>query len=300
MRTLFQGLVVALVLWPASLSAVGQESSTSEQEDTKKIRAAVASYVEAFNSKDVERLVALWSDNGVYINRTSGEAIVGREAIKEEFGSMLKNADSPKLAVETESIEFISPNVALERGQAKVTFAQKEAVETNYRTVYVKHDNAWLIDRVSEDDTPKPNQRFERLRQLEWLIGDWYDESEEFTVEISCNWTKNQNFISRTYVVSVDGEVESSGLQIIGWDARKEQIQSWLFDSEGGVVTGKWSQGDDRWIVQSVASLPDGGSGSFTSVYRPLSDETYSWQKINRVVDGQLLPNIDETVIKRR
>jgi hypothetical protein len=49
-----------------------------------------------------------------------------------------------------------------------------------------------------------------------------------------------------------------------------------------------------------VATLADGGSGSFASVFRPLEDGRYAWQKINRVVDGQLLPNVDEVIIKRQ
>ena len=36
---------------------------------------------DAFNSRDVDKLVSLWSPNGVYTSRTTGEATVGREAM---------------------------------------------------------------------------------------------------------------------------------------------------------------------------------------------------------------------------
>ena len=126
------------------------------------------------------------------------------------------------------------------------------------------------------------------------------DAGEEVTIEMECDWTTNQNFISRKYTVSTEDGIDSTGLQIIGWDAKEKQIRSWLFDSNGGVITGTWTNRDDRWIVQSVATLPDGASGSFTSVFRPTEDGNYSWQKINRVLDGKLLPNVPEVIVQRR
>ena len=117
---------------------------------------------------------------------------------------------------------------------------------------------------------------------------------------MECKWTTNQNYLSRTYSVSSEEGVTSSGLQIIGWDPKNEQIRSWLFDSNGGFVSGEWSKRDDGWAVQSVVTLPDGASGSFTSLFRPTEDGDYRRQKLNRVLDGQLLPNLDEVIVRRK
>lgn len=166
--------------------------------------------------------------------------------------------------------------------------------------VYVKRDGAWLIDRVTEDEISSDSPHHEHLKKLEWLVGEWFVAGDGFAVEINAQWTKNQTFISRKYTVSNEVDVESSGLQMIGWDPKENQIRSWLFDSDGGVVTGEWTQRDDQWIVQSVATLADGGSGSFTSLWRPLADGTCAWQKVNQVIDGRLLPNLDEIVLQRK
>lgn len=307
-------VILAFATYSSASLALGAEEAASSG-DMSQIQAAITSYIEAFNARDVDRLIDHWSPNGVYINATTGEAIAGHEAMTEEFTEILEKAGAPKLAVTTTSIEFISPNVALERGLATVTrrgsaeglpegedaqTEHSETTETSYRVVYVKNKDRWLIDRVSEDDVPPQNQHYEKLRSLEWMIGDWIQQDERFVVEISCNWTTNQNFISRTYTVTVDGETESSGLQIIGWDARKDEIQSWLFDSDGGVVTGQWSKSDEHWVVQSVVSLADGGRGSFTSIFRPLGDGAYAWQKVNRVIDGELQPSTADVVFERQ
>lgn len=293
--------LTTLVLLAATTQwALGQSTSAEQPSDEAAIRAAIVAYVEAFNERDVERLVSLWSPEGVYISRSTGEAIVGREAMAEEFAAILTSENPPKLAVTTESIEFISPNVALERGVARVSYSPDDVVETRYRVVLLEEDGKWLIDRVSEDQMAGPNERHEKLKQLEWLLGDWVDEGDGFKVETSCKWTKNQNFMSRTYIVTVGDEIKSSGLQIIGWDAGKDQIVSWLFDSDGSVVTGTWLNSGDHWDVNSVASLADGSSGSYTSIFRPLNDGTCAWQKVNRVLDGELLPNLDEIVLTRK
>ncbi|MGI9471010.1 MAG: YybH family protein [Rubripirellula sp.] len=295
--------------------AVGQEASPADatgsealaaddpigQERAKKeILAAAASYVQAFNQRDAETLQAFWTKDGVYTSRATGERVLGRESIADEFAEIFADDDGPKLALTTDSVELISPGVALERGRAVVTQGE-DVKESRYDVVYVQRDGKWLIDRVTEEPiVPPAPSHYEQLQGLEWMIGDWSDQGEDFQLEVSCDWTRQRNFISRTFKLKRDDGSVSSGLQLIGWDARREEIRSWLFDSDGGVVTGAWELRDDRWFVVSVATLADGSSGSFTSLFRPLEDGSYAWQKINRVHDGRLLPNIDEVIVRRR
>jgi len=301
MKKLLQVLALLLVALPNA--AADAEDTTDESAAVQEV---IDAYVAAFNARDVEQLVKHWSPEGVYTSRATGEKVMGREAVAKKLAAMFSEEKLPKLTFSTESIEFISPNVALERGVAMVARAKGKAVEdvavSRYRVVYVKREGAWLIDRVTEDETEVAvdNSHHENLKALEWMIGEWFDEGDGFTIEIVCKWTKNKNFISRTYVVSNEQKVESSGLQMISWDPQSNQIRSWLFDSDGGVVTGEWAKRDDRWIVQSVTTLADGGSGSFTCIFCPLDAGTYAWQKINRVIDGQLLPSVEEIRMQRK
>ncbi len=280
-------------------TAPAAEAPSAISQAIAEVKAAVESYVAAFNAGEVEKLVSLWSPDGVYISRSSGERISGREAMTKEFTAILSAEDPPKLTVATETIELISPSVALERGTAVLSRAQ-QTEETNYTAVYIQRDGKWLIDRVTEKEIIAPQSNYSHLSELDWLVGSWIDDHEGVRIEIDCRWTENGNFIARTYSVATADGVESSGLQIIGWDAQNKQIRSWLFDSNGGLINGTWNRNDDGWVVQSLATLADGTTGSFTSVFQPTDDGNYTWKKINRVRDGKLLPNLDEVLVVRR
>ena len=277
-------LPLALVILATGLFAVtaNAQKAPSQVTDgaTTKIKEAIASYVAAFNDRDVEKMIAHWSPDGVYTQRDTGEQIVGREAIAAELKKILSDSD-PRLSVTTQAIDVISPNVALERGASLVTKGEN-SFESEYTVVFVKHNDQWLIDRVTENEIAATISNRQRLQPLDWLVGEWTDVAGDSTIEFNCQWTNNQNYLSRTYKVSKAGGVTSSGLQIIGWDPIKKQIRSWLFDSDGSYVSGLWTESEGRWVVQSLATLVDGSEGSFTSIFRPLEDGNYGWQKTNR------------------
>lgn len=285
-------ILAAICCRPAGVAA-------QDAPDDGPIREAVDSYVNAFNARDAAALAKHWSPQGVYISRTSGERVTGRESVEQEFTQIFAGDNLPTLAVTTDSIRFISPNVALERGTAVVHGSDDSVSTTNYSVVYINHEGEWLIDRVTEDDVISQASNYDHLQGLQFLIGDWVDAGPAVTIRTSCQWTRNQNYISRRYTVEENGESVSSGLQIIGWDAHHEEVRSWLFDSSGTFVQGTWSENNGRWMNQSVASLADGGRGSFTAVFRPIDDNSYGWRKVDRIIDGRLLPSVDEVIVER-
>jgi uncharacterized protein (TIGR02246 family) len=275
-------------------------SGGAEETPSATIATAVQSYASAFNARDAKTLANHWATQGVYINRATGEQIVGRDAIGKQFAAMFAGKDVPNLKLASNSIEFVSPNVAFERGIATITEADKKVTATNYKAILIKQDGKWLLDRVTEENDNTQASNYEHLKELEWIVGTWVDQSDTQSIKIVCDWTKNRNYISRKYTVSREGNVVSSGLQMIGWDAKDKKIRSWLFDSDGGFIGGTWTGKDGRWVVQSVATLQTGESGSFTSIFRQLEDGSYSWKKINRSLNGQILANINEAIVRRQ
>ncbi len=287
----------AVIVVCGALSASAADGAA----DKAAIEKAIESYVAAFNASDAKALAEHWSPEGVYMSRPSGDQIVGREAIEKEFAALFDEVKGAKLEVSTESIEFVSPNVALEQGRATVLRPNDSPLESSYRVVYVRRDGKWLIDRVGEDEeAPARPSHYEQLKDLEWLVGDWIDREGGEAVKTECQWTRNRNFLTRAFTVSIEDRIDMAGMQVIGWDAARQQIRSWVFDSQGGFVEGEWKQSGDRWIVRSRATLSDGKTGSFTSILRPLDENSFGWQKVNRIVDGEILPNIDEVVIVRQ
>jgi uncharacterized protein (TIGR02246 family) len=273
-------------------------SDTSADEDA--IRANVAKYVELYNRRDSKSMAAMWSPDAVYINPDTGENIVGQEAIAKNFDSQFAGAEDAKLVVVVDSIEFVSPNVAIEKGSATVSYSEFPDEESNYTAVHVRRDGKWLLDRVSEEATPEPpHSNYEQLKELEWMIGNWIDEDESSSVTTECQWTKNRNFMTRAFAASVRDEISMSGIQVVGWDPASKQIRSWVFDSDGGFGEGKWEKKDNQWIITSTATLPDGGKASATHIMTKVDDDSFTWQSINRQVDGEILPNVDEVLIVR-
>ena len=80
-----------------------------------------------------------------------------------------------KLEATTNSVQFISPSVAVEHGTAKVILADQEPEDSEYTAVYVRRDGQWLLDRVTEEDVIEVPSHYEQLKDLEWLVGRWTD-----------------------------------------------------------------------------------------------------------------------------
>ena len=291
-------LTAALVSWGLA-SAVGAEAGR-QAADEAAIRKAVESYVAAFNQGDAKALATLWSPAAVYTNPLSGEQVVGREAIEKQFAGIFAKEKSVKLEAKTDSIQFVSPSVAVEHGTAKVIRPDQAPEESQYTAVYVKRDAQWLLDRVTEEDVPVVTSHYEQLKELEWMIGRWVDQDDDATVVTECNWTRNNNFMTRSFTVQIRDRIDMAGMQIIGWDPATKQLRSWVFDSDGGFGQGTWKKKGNRWYIQQSGVLPDGRKSSSVNIITYVDDNTCTLQSVNRTVDGELLPNIEEVKITKQ
>jgi uncharacterized protein (TIGR02246 family) len=280
-------------------SAIGAEADR-QAADEAAIRKTVESYVAAFNQGDAKALAAMWSPEAVYTNPVSGEQVVGRAEIEKQFAAIFADAKGAKLEAKTDSIRFVSPSVGIEQGTAKVIVPDQAPEETEYTAVYVKRDDQWLLDRVTEEDVLVVPSHYEQLKDLEWMIGSWVDQDDNATVVTECNWTKNNNFITRSFTVQIRDRIDMAGIQVIGWDPAAKQIRSWVFDSDGGFGQGTWTKKDKRWYIQQTGILPDGGKSSSVNIITYVDDNTCTLQSVNRTVDGELLPNIEEVKITKQ
>jgi uncharacterized protein (TIGR02246 family) len=280
-------------------TAIGAEADR-QAADEAAIRKAVESYVAAFNQGDAKALAALWLPAAVYTNPLSGEQVVGREAIEKQFAAIFAEAKGAKLEAKTDSIQFISPSVAIEHGTAKVIRPDQAPEESEYTAIYVKRDAQWLLDCVTEEDVPVVPSHYEQLKELEWMIGRWADQDDEANVVTECNWTRNNNFLTRSFTVQIRDRIDMAGMQIIGWDPATKQLRSWVFDSDGGFGQGTWKKKGNRWYIQQSGVLPDGRKSSSVNIITYADDKTCTLQSVNRMVDGELLPNIEEVKVTKQ
>ena len=101
--------------------------------------------------------------------------------LEKYFTEALTDNDT-KLTVDVTSVDFVSPNVAIERGVAHVISPDGEVEDSAYSAVHVRQDGQWLLDRVTEEGVVKPpKSNYEHLKELEWMVGSWIDEDEDVT-----------------------------------------------------------------------------------------------------------------------
>ena len=51
-----------------------------------------------------------------------------------------------------------------------------------------------LLDTVEEMPLPQPASTADALKNLEWLVGEWVDDSGDVKVATTFRWTDNQAF----------------------------------------------------------------------------------------------------------
>ncbi len=285
-------VLIMLVCLPSQLLADDQT------EDEAAIRAAILSYSEAFNRGDAAAVAEHWSDEGEWIS-PAGNRMKGRDTILAELEAYFSGGESPHIEIIDPSIRFLAPTVAVEEGQATVTRLGELPSQTSYIAIHTKHDDQWKLDSVRETSIPTAPSNFENLKALEWMIGTWVDEDDNATIETDCQWTKNRNFIMRSFTVVVDGRIETEGTQVVGWDAAERQIRSWVFDSAGGFGQGVWSRDGDRWTINVSYTLQDGSRGSAINTITRIDDNTFTWQSSGRAIAGELMPNVDAVSVVR-
>ena len=256
MKRLLFGLLALLTAAQSQALAASSDKAASEAA----IRKMVAGYVAAFNKHDAEALANYWSPDAVYVDRVTGEEVSGRAEIAKRFAALFKDRPDSKMTVDTESIRFVSPSVAMEEGTSKESVGKGDPEEVPYTAVYVKREGQWLLDRVTDQDEDENPSPYQHLKTLEWMVGRWVDQDDDdnATIETECKWTKNQSFMTRSYAITVGDNIELSGIQVIGWDPAAKAIRSWTFDSDGGFAEAKWERKGDRWYVHNKGVLADG------------------------------------------
>jgi len=291
-----------LLLLPVAVAVVAAavEAGQPDQEnkDEAAILRAAADYVEAFNRGDAKTVASQWSDEGEYLS-TTGERLTGRKAIQEAFETLFAENAGVHVEIDNPTVRLITSEVAVEEGTARVVAPGQPPAESSYIAIHVKQGGKWKLHSVRETALPSPPSHYDQLKELEWMIGRWVDRDENASIETVCRWTKNNNFITRSFTASIAGHVELEGTQAIGWDPAAGTIRSWIFDSDGGFAEGTWSRDGNRWTVVTRHVLPDGRVGSSTNIITYVDENSFTWASMGREVEGEMLPNVEAVTIVR-
>ncbi len=138
------------------------------------------------------------------------------------------------------------------------------------------------------------------LKELDWLAGKWFDKENNSIIEMESSWDQHKNFLTQKFNVTEQGKLDLKGFQIIGWDPIRQQIRSWVFDSDGGFGEGVWTKQGDKWLVEVEHTLPNGLKGSAQHIYSNIQKDSYTWESTGREVGGNILPNLEPATVHRK
>jgi uncharacterized protein (TIGR02246 family) len=270
----------------------------AREPDVRAITDLLASFVKAYNEKNARALGALFTQDAE-IEDEDGEVTQGRDAIIGRFSGIFEENGGDTLAVETESLRFLGTDIAIEDGTASITTGGDTAPDTNrYTVIYARQDGRWLHARI-RDEEPDEDSPHEQLLQLEWMIGEWVNESDDGIVKTKCTWSDDGNFLLREFDVKVEGRIALRGTQRIGWDAQRKQFRMWVFDDRGGFAEGLLSRDGERWITKASGVRSDGKSISTTSAITPLSKDRILWETLERTVGDKAEAGSDQYFLVR-
>jgi uncharacterized protein (TIGR02246 family) len=289
--------ILALLILVACTQAAEKKSDNAA--DQKAIRAAIESYVKAYNRGDAKAVAAYWGESAEWIS-PSGERVRGREAIEKKMRELFAENKGVRIEVLNPSVRIVSSDVATEEGTVRVIRPGEAPDDSTYLAVHLKKDGQWKLDSVHETSVSETPAASPQLQDLAWLVGEWGDQSPDAAVSANVTWTKNKTFLSYGFKASAPGMDDLEGTQIIGWDPAAGTIRSWMFDSDGGFGEGTWSKKGDSWIVKFSQVLPDGRKASATNIYTPIDANTFTWKSIGRKVGKDFLPNVEEVKIVRK
>lgn len=288
-------LIVLFLMAGLTAAALADDAAKDEEA----IKKTVESYVDAFNKGDAQALASQWTDDGEYIT-PEGDVIAGHDKLKGLFEDFFKNNGGTKLVVSTLAIYLQSPDSAIEEGLATTTRGEEQPEATRYVASYVKQDGTWKISKIREIAEIGASPNSDKLKPLEWMIGDWIDQDQTGKLETNCYWSANNSFLVRSFSAEAGGLSVLGGKQIIAWDPASGKIRSWVFDSNGSFGEGTWSKDGDSWYVKSTITLNSGEKASSINILTPIDENSFTWRSIGREVAGTPLPSTPVVTVVRK
>jgi uncharacterized protein (TIGR02246 family) len=283
---------------PARTKAEAPNASPSAEEAA--IRASIEAFGQAFQKGDAHAIAAMFAQDGEAVD-ADGNAIQGREALEAHYAQRFADSPGLKLESDVEVVRILAPGVARVTGKSKLvpTDGSPGATTSRHTAILVKHDGHWVAASLRElrDQDVSPH---EHLKELEWLVGDWIEETEDAVVHTSFAWTDKQNYLLRSFDVRVKGKPTLAGTQRIGWDPLTKQIKSWVFDDQGGYGEGLWMRSGNEWVIKATGVRPDGRTVTATQVLTYVDKNSLRWKSIDRTHGDEIANEIADVVMVRK
>ena len=281
---------------PAAADKDKAPDDRARQADQDAVRAAVKDFIKVFEKGDAKGLAAQFTAEGEYV-ANDGATLRSRAAMEDGYAQFFKKNPDLKLEVTVDSVRFVSRDDAVVEGSARSYRAGKPEDPTLSRisALYVREKGSWLLALLRE----WPDEGT-TLADVDWLIGTWESKNDKVDVRTTYEWEGGKNFIRAHFTIKQKDNPETlSGSQLIGRDPRTGQLHSWLFENDGGFGEADWTWDGKAWSLAATGVEPDGDEVTVTNLLTPLGKDAFTWQSINRTVNGEDVTDIAPVKVTR-
>jgi len=275
-----------------------QKDATDE--DLASLESVAQKYVAAYNDKNLDAIVALYTEDAELVDEIDALVATGRDEIRALYESSFNFAPERRIALDVISVRQLAANVVVEEGLARFSGEEAEFEDrvVSYSAILVKGEGGdWHIasSRELETITFEPDP----LEAVMPLIGDWTYQGDQMQMELSLYLSNSGRFIMGSAVTTTpsDGAMETEIR--IGYDADRGELRWWTFDELGGFAGGVWQPLETSWLVRTSGVTAEGETTSALQELTFESDDSVVWNSTRRFMDGIALPDLELRLVRR-
>jgi uncharacterized protein (TIGR02246 family) len=268
--------------------------------DQEAVHKVLASMVAGFNKGDAKEAAKSFGEKAEFID-DDGNRVEGPAGIANVLAKFLGDNKDAKLQLTPSGARTVAPGVVMEDGESVVTVAGKGTQSTRrYAMVYAQVNGAWKIASVREfPEDELPVAAVERLKALEWMIGDWIDEGGDSMLTVSCKWSADKSHIIREFSVVRRNKELLKGTQRIGVDPQTNSIKGWAFDSSGGYGESVWTPNGAEWLIRGNSVTGEGDSAAATYILKPINKDRVELKTMHKVVANTVEADMTTILVRK-
>ena len=89
------------------------------------------------------------------------------------------------------------------------------------------------------------------------------------------------------------------GFQVLAHDPATGSIKAWTFGGDGDLGEAVWTRTGKGWSAKTTGVTPEGETVTATTLITPLDEGSFTWQSVERTVDGEKQPDVGPVKVVR-